>query len=204
MSWFALGGLLMWPLLLISVLCAAIIAERLLFYHGLAFPPKNLKRILQDALIAGRLDPALENLDALPLRDYRDALRADSLPNRETVLRLAGKAAVAKASQGLGALGLIGRIAPLVGLLGTIVGMMQTFSRIAQTHGAVDMPLLAGGIWQALITTAAGLVIAVPAVFARHFFLCRRDKIAEGLENLGNVALVLENRGCAPNGGHDA
>lgn len=63
----------------------------------------------------------------------------------------------------------LGRISPLLGLLGTIIGMIQTFAVIAQSRSGIDMELLAEGIWQALITTATGLIIAIPAVFATGF-----------------------------------
>lgn len=204
MQWFVLGGPLMWPLLLISVLGAAIVVERLLFYRELAFPPARLEGMLLEALKSGSLQEAISQMESGPLREFRGLLDEPGLAEREAALRLAGEALTARAGFGLGALGLLGRIAPLIGLLGTILGMMQTFARIASTQGAVDMPLLAGGIWQALITTAAGLIIAVPAIFARHFFLRRQAAVAVALAALGNAALILERNGRGRDAAGDA
>ena len=79
---------------------------------------------------------------------------------------------------------------PLLGLLGTVLGMIQTFSRLADTQGALDMTLLADGIWQALLTTAAGLIIAIPAVAAHQAFLRREEGVAFVLALLANRAFA--------------
>lgn len=70
---------------------------------------------------------------------------------------------------------LIGRIAPLIGLLGTVLGMVEAFKTLAAIRGAIEPALLAGGIWEALITTVAGLCVAIPALVFHHFF---EDQVA--------------------------
>ena len=202
MQWFVLGGVMMWPLLLVSILSAVIIIERLFFYSACAFPVRNLDELLADSLRSGDSRPVLEQMEKVKLLHPFCAAARETVLDRETALRLASGRIIDKAGAGLGVLGMLGRIAPLLGLLGTIIGIMLTFSRIASTHGAVDMPLLAGGIWQALITTAAGLIIAVPAVFARHFFLRRRQNISRGLEDVGNTVLALEKTACGGENHH--
>lgn len=196
MQWFVMGGVMMWPLLLVSILSVAIIIERLLFYNACAFPARNLDELLAAALRSGDLGPVLGQMEKVKLLRPFCAAARDPLLDREAALRLSGGRIIDKAGSGLGLLGILGRTAPLLGLLGTIIGIMLTFSRISSTSGAVDMPLLAGGIWQALITTVTGLVIAVPAVFARYFFLRRRQSMARGLENVGNTVLALEKAAC--------
>ena len=84
-------------------------------------------------------------------------------------------------------LGLSARVSPLLGLLGTVFGMIQTFSRLATTAGVVDMTPLADGIWQALLTTAAGLIIAVPAVVAHQGFLRWEDRTSFRLGRLARL-----------------
>jgi biopolymer transport protein ExbB len=64
----------------------------------------------------------------------------------------------------------IAQSAPLLGLLGTVTGMIEAFRQIESRHGAVEAALLAGGIWEALLTTAFGLIVAIPTLFAQHWF----------------------------------
>ncbi|MDY0276081.1 MAG: MotA/TolQ/ExbB proton channel family protein [Desulfomicrobium sp.] len=192
MNWFVLGGIMMWPLLLLSIMGMAIIVERIIFYRSICFPPKGMEKTLAQVLQHADLELILCCLQASIFCDFCSCIKNNTcLKSNEAALQLNGRAILAKAEAGLSLLGMISRLAPLIGLLGTILGMIQTFSRIASTHGAVDMPLLAGGIWQALITTASGLIIAVPIVFARHFFMRRKAKIAAALESIGNTVLVL-------------
>ncbi len=207
MQWFVLGGIMMWPLLFISIIAVAIIIERLLFYHGCTFPEKNLESTLAEALQTRSLELIQQSMGGSRLlENFKAALSVNATTDREVMLKLAGSAILLKTGANIGVLGMLSRLAPLVGLLGTIFGMIITFSRISSTHGAVDMPLLAGGIWQALITTAAGLVIAIPCVFARYFFLRRNQRIAKGLQDIGNIALAIDLRlpGCPAQGGGDA
>ena len=78
-----------------------------------------------------------------------------------------------------------------MGLLGTVLGMISTFSEIANAQAGVNMNQLAGGIWQALITTAAGLVIAIPALFFLHHFQSRVNSVASALSEAANAMLSL-------------
>ena len=81
----------------------------------------------------------------------------------------------------LSTLGSIAAIAPLLGLLGTVIGMIDVFAAIMM-HGTGDAAQLAGGISQALLTTAAGLVVAIPAIFFHRFFVRRVEEITVGME----------------------
>jgi len=71
---------------------------------------------------------------------------------------------------GLGTLGMIAMLSPLIGLLGTVIGMIDAFQALEDASGPVDPSLLSGGIWIALLTTAAGLVVAIPATLAHGWF----------------------------------
>ena len=79
-----------------------------------------------------------------------------------------------------------------VNLIPTILGMITTFSRIAEARSGVDMSLLAGGIWQALLTTAAGLCIAIPALFFLSCFQGKVRRVADALNKAGNAALLAD------------
>lgn len=78
-----------------------------------------------------------------------------------------------------------------MGLLGTVLGMISAFSEIATAQAGVNMNQLAGGIWQALITTAVGLFIAIPSLFFLHYFQRRTDDVASALSEAANTCLSL-------------
>jgi len=83
---------------------------------------------------------------------------------------------------GLGTLGMIAMLSPLVGLLGTVIGMIDAFQALEGASGTVDPSLLSGGIWIALLTTAAGLVVAIPATLAHGWFEGRLTRFADEAE----------------------
>ena len=165
MGLIELGGWMMWPLLAVSVAALAIVVERALVFMGCPFPDSRFPGLVLEAMRTGDVRPLAARLEAVPsLRDFA-ALLGSPLPNREAALRLAGETVLERLEARLSLLSVLARLAPLMGLLGTILGMITTFSRIAEARSGVDMSLLAGGIWQALLTTAAGLCIAIPALF---------------------------------------
>jgi biopolymer transport protein ExbB len=92
---------------------------------------------------------------------------------------------------GLGFLGMIAMLSPLIGLLGTVVGMIEAFRALSEAGGAVDPGLLSAGIWVALLTTAAGLIVAIPATVALGWFEGRLARFADLAEQtIGEVADV--------------
>ena len=84
---------------------------------------------------------------------------------------------------------IIGMVAPLLGLLGTVLGMIAAFRELSMAGGAADASLLAGGIWQALLTTAAGLIVAIPATVAAGLFTTRVDAAAQHMEEVAGRLL---------------
>jgi len=186
------GGILMWPLLALSVLTLAILIDR-----GIAFSTLRLATAVEEAeLIAAAragnraaADAAAKTAPALaPLIEA--AFEPAPPEEKERSAAIAIEEVVRGLDARLGLLAVTGRVAPLLGLLGTVLGMIQTFSRLATAHGAIDMTLLADGIWQALLTTAAGLFIAIPAVAAHQAFLRREDRVAFILGRLANRMLA--------------
>lgn len=91
---------------------------------------------------------------------------------------------------GLKPLGLIAAIAPLLGLLGTVLGMIEAFQRLQQAGNKVDPSILSGGIWEALLTTAAGLIVAIPVTIILNFLQGRVTKIARSMEDTLSLALT--------------
>lgn len=115
-----------------------------------------------------------------------------SLPEdraREETARVAKKH-IADAGTGLGALELIATIAPLLGLLGTVLGMIAAFQALEQAGAKADPSLLAGGIWEALLTTAAGMAVAIPASAALTWFEAVINRIRRDVEDAATRIFV--------------
>ena len=90
----------------------------------------------------------------------------------------------------------IGQLSPLLGLLGTVLGMIKAFMVIQQVGGKVNAQVLAGGIWEAMLTTAMGLVVAIPTMLAYSFFTSRLNRIVALINDIGNELIeTFEKRG---------
>ena len=190
MNIFMMGGWMMWPLALVSIMVTAIIIERFLLFSSCPFPAGDFTERLEKA-VEGDTAPLLEALGSVALLKRFADIMVSSHANREASLRIEGEAVVRKLEKHLSMLSILARLAPLMGLLGTVLGMISTFSEIANAQAGVNMNQLAGGIWQALITTAAGLVIAIPALFFLHHFQSRVNAVASALSEAANAMLSL-------------
>lgn len=192
MALIELGGWMMWPLLLVSIAALAIVVERTLVFMNCPFPDGRFPALLLGAAGTGDMEPTAEALGQIPaLRDFARLLAAPDHPHREAALRLAGEQVVSRLEAHLHLLSVLARLAPLMGLLGTILGMISTFSHIADAQSGVNMTQLAGGIWQALLTTATGLCIAIPALFFLSCFQAKTRCVADALNKAGNTALLM-------------
>jgi biopolymer transport protein ExbB len=100
----------------------------------------------------------------------------------EAELEWRGNAEIAEMNRGIRLLELIAMISPLLGLLGTVLGMIQSFQELALAEGAANASVLAAGIWQALLTTAAGLIVAIPAAIAATLLSGRVEGVAQRIE----------------------
>jgi len=110
---------------------------------------------------------------------------------REETTRIA-KRLLAEARAGLRALELIAVIAPLLGLLGTVLGMIEAFQALEASGAAADPADLAGGIWEALLTTAAGMGVAIPAAMALSWFESVADSARADMEDLATRLFLAE------------
>ena len=91
----------------------------------------------------------------------------------------------------LPSLDIIAQISPLLGLLGTVIGMISSFNQLELGGTTVDPSVLAGGIWTALLTTAVGLIVAIPALISHHFF---EKKIQDFQNNINNILVLIKNK----------
>ncbi len=169
------GGILMIPILLSSLLAVALIIERLWYYHRARCNTQTLYSQILFLVKNERVDEAValcERHRGILPRIFKIVLQNRHRPAEdiEKLISVAGNREIQKLSQHVRGLGIIGHVTPLMGLLGTVVGMVKTFMKIADLSGHVNPSLLAGGIWEALLTTAAGLTVAIPVVIIYHQF----------------------------------
>ncbi len=182
----ATGGWLMLPILACSVLAMAIIGERLWTLQSHRIVPRHLvarswslvrdRRMDSDEILRLREDSPLGRVLAAGLVNLHHS--------REIMMEAvedAGRHEAHGLERFLNTLGTIAAITPLLGLLGTVIGMIKVFGAIT-TEGVGNAPALAGGISEALITTAAGLTVAIPALIAYRYFSGLVDKYVIAME----------------------
>ncbi|MEL6466869.1 MAG: MotA/TolQ/ExbB proton channel family protein [Pseudomonadota bacterium] len=116
----------------------------------------------------------------------------------EAELMRRGTAEVETMSRHIRILELVAMVSPLLGLLGTVLGMIQSFQELELAQGAANASVLAGGIWQALLTTAAGLVVAIPAAIGATLLSSRVDGAAHDIESTVGQFFLLEDTGTTP------
>ncbi|VVP66778.1 hypothetical protein PS910_00066 [Pseudomonas fluorescens] len=181
------GGWMMVPIILSSIAAMAIVAERLWTLRASRVTPPHLlgqvwvwikdKQLTGDKLKALRADS--------PLGEILAAGLANSRHGREIMKECIEEAAsrvIHDMERYISALGTIAAMAPLLGLLGTVLGMIDIFSAFMGSQMTANAAVLAGGISKALVTTAAGLMVGIPAVFFHRFLLRRIDELVVGME----------------------
>ena len=193
-QWFHKGGILMYPIFLCSLLSLAIILERLFALQHKKVIPLDFLGDIQEYGKQGNVQRilALCREKETPLTRILDAgFRRLELGFSETerALEAAGQHEVSFLTSHLRLLGAIGVIAPMLGLLGTVMGMIKAFENIAQS-GAGNPNLVASGIAEALTTTAAGLIVAIPSLAAYHFFRGRIDRMVFEMEEIATALLA--------------
>ncbi len=183
---FNKGGPFMWPLLAALVIGIALILERLWTLTRASINAKNFFAQVEEALRGGGVDAAAEICSNTrgPVASVLHAglLRAQrGLAHVEKAIETSGSIEMAFLERGMVWLATIANIAPLLGFLGTVSGMIKAFEAIALA-GDVEPSLVASGISEALITTAAGLAIAIPIQAFHNYFVSRIDKIVIDME----------------------
>jgi len=184
---FKAGGPVMWPLLACSLVALAIILERSLYLRSSRILQPSVVERLAALAESGRIDVALQLCRQQPglfthiVAAGLELVAAGQASAAKEAIEDAGRHETVRLHRYLGALGTIVGIAPLLGLLGTVTGMIKVFDTIAHA-GTGHAAQLSGGISQALLTTATGLVIAIPALVAYNFFLNKAESIITDLE----------------------
>ena len=180
------GGFLMIPIILCSIAVIAISVERYWTLKPDKISPKQQLGQVWSWIQGNQLDS--EKLKQLRRSSQLGRILAAGLSNsrhgRDVMrdsIQEAATAVVHDMERFLGALATIAAIAPLLGLLGTVIGMIKVFTAL-NLEGAGNASVLAGGISEALITTAAGLCVAIPAMIAHRFFVRRVDSLVVAME----------------------
>jgi biopolymer transport protein ExbB len=176
------GGILMIPILALSVIAATVFFERLWALQRRKVVPPGFCRALISLLRQRKISEAetLCNqsdtvIAAVALTGLKHTGRARGLI-KET-MEETGQRAISELERFTGAVATVATVAPLLGLLGTVTGMIKVFRDISEQSNP-EIGALAGGIWEALITTAAGLTVAIPAYAMHRYLMGRIDRLA--------------------------
>jgi biopolymer transport protein ExbB len=206
MTLFADGGPMMYALVLCSLVALGVIIAKA---YTLFIAHKDTDRILEDVhelTHAGKIDEAIQRCTETPgptaaillvgLRRLREGrFKSDEL---EQAIDTTGTIELGFLERGLVILATVANVAPLMGFLGTVAGMIMAFASI-ETAGDVDPTLVAGGIKVALLTTATGLLIAIPTNIGYNFFVTRIDKLIvdmeQGTQQILNLVWDMEREG---------
>ncbi|MBD5772127.1 MotA/TolQ/ExbB proton channel family protein [Marinomonas colpomeniae] len=180
------GGFFMWPLMACSILTLAIILERFWTLRKAGVAPNGLLNEVMTRLRDDRM--TIDYIRSMQSKAGLSSIFAAGLLNskhgrnamKESV-REAASHVIHELERFMNTLGTIAAISPLLGLLGTVVGMIKVFSVLMES-GAGNTALLAGGISEALLTTAAGLGVAIPALIFHRFFSRRIDVLVVTME----------------------
>ncbi len=200
-EFFKLAGPFMWPLLIFSIIGLTYIIERSYFFY------KTDLRVLPEIetvfqrVSENKIDEAKNilinqnnNYIAQSIKDGLDMIHQD-VTRIEKTIEASININMRKLEKGLNALVVLSNLAPLVGFLGTVSGMINAFKSIAMAD-EVSTQLVASGIYEALITTVVGLVIAVVVVSAYNIFLYKIDNYVNDSERLSNqlIEILIENK----------
>lgn len=195
-----LGGPVMWILLITSAIAIGVFIERLLHYHRAQINSMEFVEGIRNVLRQSNVVEAISICDATPGPVAR--LVKAAILNRDAgregvreALEEAGLMEVPRLEEKLNMLATVAQIAPLIGLFGTTLGMIDTFGFVAQEGMYAQVEEMAGGVWKALICTAAGLGIAIPTYAGYNYLVSRVNSIVLDMEKSSTeiVNIVMEN-----------
>ncbi|WP_319370369.1 MotA/TolQ/ExbB proton channel family protein [uncultured Ilyobacter sp.] len=191
MVWIQNGGILMYFIVAMSIIGLAVVIEKTIYFatkeKGKFDDIKwNVKEYIDKDDYAGAFS-LLENRECSTYKVLKELLlqctknKESNIVLMEEKAREIGLAQLPRLERGMWILGIVAHTTPLLGLLGTVTGMIQAFHAIA-SHGTGDPSVLAEGISKALITTAGGLTVAIPAVIFYNYFNKRIDTVVNTME----------------------
>ena len=202
---FELGGITMWPLLFFSIVAVAIVLERVIYllYHNLRLD--DLKEKVEIAIKNNQLEEVKKFLESktnrrMGARILLTLVKRSGLSEQrlEKAVEAEALSCISSLENGFNFLTALGSISPLTGFLGTVTGMIGAFRSIAEAAD-VNAQIVASGIYEALITTVFGLVIAILAMTAHSLFTHIVDRFASQVEVVCSdlIIALAESRGTA-------
>lgn len=198
---FLKGGLVMWPILACSIIGLAIAIEKFMVIRKAkinvpAFSIK-IRGILKKKDLAGAINYCME--EKSPISNIiRRGLKKHKFGRKRVYesIESAGKQEISKLEKGLATLATVAGAAPMLGFLGTVTGMIAAFMKIQELQGSASPADLATGIWEALLTTAFGLFVGIPALALYNYFVNLISKIVLDMERVATDILdVLDETG---------
>lgn len=191
---FLLGGPIMWVLLLLSAVVLVLFIERVLFVHRAQIRSTQFLEGVKNVVRKRRVVEALTLAEETP-GPVAAIVKSGLLHYEEPEERIrfaiteAALVEIPALERRLGSIAAIAQIAPVLGLLGTVLGMIQAFYRFEQQGAYATADALSGGMWQALLTTAAGLAVGIAARLGHHFLNGRVRALVYDMEWVGNELL---------------
>jgi biopolymer transport protein ExbB len=193
------GGPVMYPIILCSVLALAIIIERFYHLYKARIDTKDFMNNVEITIKRNRIAEAIKICDKTPgpiSRIVKAGILKHDRPRQEIreSIEDAGHQEVPRLEKHLSLLATIAHISPLLGLLGTVTGMVRAFQIIQEksvSFNPVSPGDLAGGIWEALLTTVAGLIVAIPTVVAYNYLVSRVDEFVLEMERSATEVMSI-------------
>jgi biopolymer transport protein ExbB len=181
------GGFMMVPILILSVIAIYLFFERLMIINKANQNPDQFMNRVKESVLKGDINGAkflcAQNDSPVARMIQKGLSRIGSpLKNIEASIENVGKLEIFKLEKNLSAIATIAGAAPMMGFLGTVIGMVQAFIAIAQEEGSVSPKLLSSGIYTAMITTVAGLMVGIIAYLAYNFLVTRVQKVIHKME----------------------
>ncbi len=181
------GGWAMIPLVILSIAGIYIFVERYLTIKKAAQNPGGFLNRLKSLVVAGDVQGAKmlcaqTNSPISRMLEKGISRIGQPLKSIEASIENVGKIEIARLEKNLSGLATVAGAAPMLGFLGTVTGMIGAFIAIAQAEGTISPKLLSGGIYEAMVTTAAGLIIGLPAYVGYNFLVAKIDSIVHDME----------------------
>jgi biopolymer transport protein ExbB len=181
------GGWIMLPIAIMSVIAIYIFIERYIVINRAARDEQNFMNNIRDFIHNGRIDSALSlcknNRTPIARMIEKGIIRIGKpLNDINAAIENVGKLEVAKLEKNLAALATIAGSAPMLGFLGTVIGMVRAFYDMSMAGNNIDIALLSGGIYQAMVTTVAGLIVGIIGYICYNILVARVEKVVFILE----------------------
>ncbi|MGM9828757.1 MAG: MotA/TolQ/ExbB proton channel family protein [Muribaculaceae bacterium] len=181
------GGFIMIPLLALSLVCIYILVERSLVLKAALKEDRTFMKRIKDYITEGEFESAMKlckNTNTPYARLIQKGISRIGRPMNDVLVAIenVGNLEVARLEKGFSWLATTAAGAPMIGFLGTVIGMVEAFFALASAGGSANVSILANGIYEALVTTVAGLIVGIIAMFAYNYLVSRVNRVMNQLE----------------------